>query len=218
MTTYLLLRPIRPRPTGYIYYLQSLGTNYLLSIPRLVTWYRASYETLFFLPPSRLFPAQPPSRLSSHPAAVVAVLPPSRRRGSSSSSRRRRGSGRPCAPVRRRGPALLSAAEDLRSCPPPRLLCFDAKLRICRALLRSSAARSCALLCRAFLCTRSCSAARKELCALLCRARGAARLCASAREAQRAPLSLRPAQICSASPTTGTPSACCALHQRGHLA
>jgi hypothetical protein len=29
--------PIRPRPTGYIYYLQSLGTYYQLSIPRLVT-------------------------------------------------------------------------------------------------------------------------------------------------------------------------------------
>jgi hypothetical protein len=32
-----VLRPIRPRPTGYIYYLQSLGTYYQLSIPRLVT-------------------------------------------------------------------------------------------------------------------------------------------------------------------------------------
>jgi hypothetical protein len=40
-----VLRPIRPRPTGYIYYLQSLGTYYQLSIPRLVTTRIASNLT-----------------------------------------------------------------------------------------------------------------------------------------------------------------------------
>jgi hypothetical protein len=67
-----LLRPIRPRPTGYIYYLQSLGTYYQLSIPKLVTWYQSRLRNPNFF-----------SRLRG-------CFPPSRRRGSSSSSSSRR--------------------------------------------------------------------------------------------------------------------------------